>query len=366
MQEPEQNRSEQATPYKRSEARKRGQVAKSLDFNSAIITCGFAGLIAATAGTEFNRLADAGIRLFGQAESMGGDADILSAAAMFTRALMEILTPVLVAAVLLAIAANLVQAGPILSAEPLKPQLSRLNPITGFKRVYSRRALVDAIKTVLKLSCYLFVSYVFFSSIWAHFPDLLDQDPASSAAWFGVAASRLAFRLLLVMLLIGLLDILWTRWQFSHQLMMSRREIKEEVKRREGDPLVRQRIRELQRENLKQASSLARVRDADVLITNPEHLAIALAYDRTQMAAPQVVAKGADLWAAEMRRTARAHGVPILERRSLARRLYKNGIIGRSIPVDSYVDVARVYADLPRPAATLVGARPTTSPAGAP
>jgi flagellar biosynthesis protein FlhB len=156
----------------------------------------------------------------------------------------------------------------------------------------------------------------------------------------------LLFRLGLALVLIGLLDLLYTRRKFGKDMMMSRREMKEEVKRREGDPLIRAKLRELQRENLKQAASVKRVPEADVLITNPEHLAIALKYQRGAMAAPVMLAKGADSWAADMRALARRHGIPIYERRPLARQLFRLGQLGQAIPADAYVEVARVYADL--------------------
>ncbi len=128
--------------------------------------------------------------------------------------------------------------------------------------------------------------------------------------------------------------------------MMSRRELREEVKRREGDPQVRAKLRELQRENLRQTRSMKRLPDADVLITNPDHVAIALRYVREQTAAPVVIAKGVNTWAQQMKVLARTHQIPIYERRSLARALLKRGSIDRAIPVECYVDVARIYADL--------------------
>ena len=127
---------------------------------------------------------------------------------------------------------------------------------------------------------------------------------------------------------------------------MSRREMKEEVRRREGDPHIRARIRELQRENLKQSRSLGRIPDADVLITNPDHVAVALQYVRGEMTAPHIIAKGGGLWVERMRSVARLQGIPILERRPLARHLYKHGAIDRPVPAESYVDVARLYADV--------------------
>ena len=364
MEEQEQSRTEEATPYKRSEARKRGQVAKSLDFNTMVIMAGFSAVLTGGAAFGMTQLAASCRALLiasGGADEQGA---IPSVFQEFSHGLLTVMLPICVAALLLAVVANVVQTGPVLSSEPIKPQLSRLNPISGFKRVYNKRLLIDALKALAKLGCFGAVTFGFFTAIWPSLPNLMSGDVLFETGWFAEAAKTMVFRILLVLVIIGLLDLLWSRWQHSRQLMMSRREMKEESKRREGDPLVRQRIRELQRENLKQARSLHRVRSADVLITNPNHIAVALAYDRATMQAPRIIAMGTDLWAAEMKAKARQHGVLILERRSLARSLYKLGAIDRPIPHETYLDVAQVYAELPRTRATLIAAAPVSRASG--
>jgi flagellar biosynthetic protein FlhB len=354
MEEAEQDRTEQATPYKRSEAHKRGQVAKSLDFNTMVTMAGFAAVLSSGTAFGMSQL-EASFRALliaaGESDQQSGLSAVFPE---FVHCLMTVMLPVCIAAVVLAIVANLAQTGPVLSSDPLKPQLSRLDPLAGFKRVYTKRLWIDALKALVKLGCFATVTVGFFTAIWAALPNLMSGDALFDAGWFAEAAKTLVFRILLVLAIIGLLDLLWSRWQFSRQLMMSRRETKEENKRREGDPFVRQRIRELQRENLKQARSLRRVRNADVLITNPSHIAVALAYDREKMPAPRIIAMGADLWAEQMKTKARQHGVMILERRSLAQRLYRLGAIDQPIPPETYLDVAHVYAELPRTRATLL------------
>jgi len=355
MPEQEQNRTEQATPFKRSEARKRGQVAKSLDFNLMVMMAGFFVALSALAPRMLSQLMTSFQALFIAAGHADEPAALFATLHEFARAVWATLMPVCLIAVLLAVVANIVQAGPVLSADPVKPRLDRLNPLAGFKRIYNKRIVIEGLKALIKLGCFAALTVGFFKTVWPAFPDLLQRDTLQSIDWLADHAHALVFRILLALLIIGLMDVLWSRWQFSQQLMMSRREVKEEVKRREGDPLVRQRVRELQRENLKQARSLGRVRDADVLITNPNHLAIALAYDRTHMKAPQVIAKGADLWAQEMKCRARQHGIALVENRKLARTLFKRGVIDQPIPVDSYVEVAQVYASLSRARATVLG-----------
>jgi len=218
--------------------------------------------------------------------------------------------------------------------------------VAGFKRIYSKKMLFEAFKGLLKLLVLGGVAVAFFLSLWPNLLAPLSPDSELIQQWFGQNAVALLFRLGLALVIIGLLDLMYTRHKFKNDMMMSRREIKEEVKRREGDPQIRAKLRELQRENLKQAASVKRVPEADVLITNPEHLAIALRYDRGNMHAPVLIARGADSWAAEMRALARRHGVPIYERKPLARLLFHKGSIDHPIPAESYLDVARIYADL--------------------
>ncbi|HEY6123400.1 MAG TPA: EscU/YscU/HrcU family type III secretion system export apparatus switch protein, partial [Steroidobacteraceae bacterium] len=212
--------------------------------------------------------------------------------------------------------------------------------------IYSAKMLFEAFKSLLKLAILGGVSVAFFFALWPQLQGAESADTTAVQNWFGTNAVTLLFRLGLALVLIGLLDFAYTRHKFGKDMMMSRREVKEEVKRREGDPLIRAKLRELQRENLKQSASVKRVPEADVLITNPDHLAIALKYERGTMSAPIVLAKGADCWAADMRAMARRHGIPIYERKPLARLLFRIGQLGQFIPADTYVDVARLYADL--------------------
>jgi flagellar biosynthesis protein FlhB len=346
MAEKEQNRTEQATPFKLEEARKQGQVAKSLDFNTLVMMWGLLGLAAIWGGTMWEELALLSARLFGGAADLPLHTNDGAWLGDLLRSFLALLAPVLVVGAVLAILANFVQTGPIFSFKPLKPKGERLNPIAGFKRIYNAKMLFETAKGLLKLLVLGGICVLFFFGLWPQLQGAESADTHVVQGWLGANAIALLFRLGLALVLIGLLDLAYTRYKFGKDMMMSRRELKEEVKRREGDPLVRAKLRELQRENLKQAASVKRVPEADVLITNPEHLAIALRYERGTMAAPIVLAKGADSWAAQMRDLARRHGVPIYQRKPLARLLFQRGAIGAAIPVEGYVDVARIYAEL--------------------
>jgi flagellar biosynthesis protein FlhB len=347
MAEKEQNRTEQATPYKLSDAKKRGQVAKSLDFNTVVMILGLLAVTVMAGGPSWLALRTLCHDLLANSASLQIDAATLpSILSEIGSRILDVLTPFLLAGVIAAIVANLIQTGPILSGDPIKPKFERINPVEGLKRVFSTRMLFEALKSVIKLMFFGSIVYVFFT---ASLPGMLAVGEYSSegqAAWLAGSALALLFRLGLGLVLVGLLDFAYVRWKYSRQMMMSRREMKEEVKRREGDPQIRAKIRQLQRENLKQARSLGKMPDADVLITNPNHFAVALRYDRNSMNAPMVLAKGSDNWAQEMKSIARQHGIPIFERKRLARMLFRSGIVDQQVPHEAFVDVARIYADL--------------------
>lgn len=346
MAEQDQSRTEQATPHKLEEARKHGQVAKSLDVNSVTMLAAVTAVLMATGTALWKRLMDLESALFASAAVAGESVQPLAIGAEMLGATVQLLAPLLGMALIAAIAANLFQTGPMLSWAALKPKWERLNPINGFKRVFNKRLLFEAVKSVIKLCILGWITFAFLRSRAGTVPGFWASDGMSQAQWMVGNAFNLMLRLLAALLLIGLLDLFYVRMQFRKQMMMSRRELKEETKRREGDPQVRARIRELQRENLKQAASLSRVGEADVLITNPSHVAIALRYVRHQMLAPEVVAKGRDDWALKMKQVARERGIPMYERRSLARTLLKRSAIGAPIPQECFLDVARIYADV--------------------
>ena len=357
MAEQEKDRSEPATPFKLEEAKRRGQVAKSLDFTSLVMLGAFLAALYAWA----DDLARAGLRLSVGTLERGADLVftppvVAGWLGSLSLAMLAMLAPFLAVACLAAIVANLAQNGPVFSAFPLKPDFNRLNPALGFKRVFSLKTLVETGKTLVKLALFGAVAWL---ALRALLPQLLAAPEVAPKAYFGLLnelVTALLFKLLLVFVLVVLADFAYSRWDFGRQMRMSRRELKEEVKRREGDPQVRARIRELQREAAKRAKSLKRLPEADVLITNPQHFAVALAYERGRMRAPMVIAKGAGELAREMRSRAGRAAVPVVEDKPLARRLFAEVDIDAPIGEALFEPVARVYAQLysaQRPAARL-------------
>lgn len=349
MAEPDQDRTEPATPYKREEARRRGQVAKSLDTNSFLILA--AALVAMLLWGA--QLLEEGTRALRDVLSMAGalsfDPVSLSRwGAAVVRASLYSLAPPLLLIIAAGLVANLVQMGPIFSTHPIKPDFQRLNPLQGFKRIYSTKALFEIVKSLLKLALFAAVAYRVIVALLPAILSLSNEAPRQLPMRIMSNLESLIWQLILVLLVIALLDLAYVRWDYAKKLRMSRREQKEEVKRREGDPHVRAKRRELQREAAKRSGSLRRVPDADVLITNPTHLAVALQYQRGRSLAPRCIAKGAGETALHMREMAGRHGVQIVEQRALARALFEEVDIDALIPESLYEPVARVYAEVAR------------------
>ncbi len=342
-QQTEQDRTEPATPTKLREARKRGQVSKSLEVNSLfMLTAGVALSYLLGRGMVAQQLALSHELLSNAHQVLLDPGQTLALFEFTVKQMMGIFWPAMAALVVVAIMMNMAQTGPVFSFFPLKPDINRINPVNGFKRLFSSRLLYESFKTFIKLALMAGVLYFAIAALLPSLIGLLDRHPDGYLGYLASQVNLLALKLLAVLLLIALLDLLYSRWDYAKRMRMSRREIKEEVKRREGDPKIRAKIRELQREAVKRAGSLRRVPEADVLITNPTHLAVALVYRRGSMVAPLVIAKGAGDLAGRMREVARAHQVPIVEQRRLARKLFQTVGIDEPIGEDLYPLVAKV------------------------
>lgn len=343
--EQEQNRTEPATPYKLREARKRGQVAKSLEINSllllstALVVTYFMGeaFIQQQLALSSELLTNAGFI------DLDGPTTLGLFEYTFTF-LINALWPFIGAIMLTGILGNMFQTGPVFSFFPIKPDMNRINPVAGFKRLFSKKLLFESVKTVIKIAIFGVIVYFALATLLPRLMMLIDTDPKAYPLVLMGHARALAYKLLLAVLLIALLDLIYSRWEFSQQMRMSHREVKEEVKRREGDPQIRGRRRQLQKEAVKRAAAIKRVPDADVLITNPTHLAIALKYDRGQSAAPQIIAKGAADLAVKMREVARRNQVPIVENKRLAKALFVKTRIDDPVPEALFPAVAKILA----------------------
>jgi len=343
MSESDTDKSQDATPHKLREAQKRGEVAKSTEANFAAIMAALVAICFAVGpGIAKRELGVAQNVMKDAARSDWSSSGTLHWMLQAVFDSIEALAPLLAAIVCVAVLANVFQVGGVFSFDPVTPDFKRINPATGLQRLFSKRVLYDALRSLIKLSL---LAWVAWSALMHALPDMLKLnyiDARGHAAVALGAVGPLLFKLLLALVLIALVDLLYTRWDYSKKMRMSHRDIQDEHKQREGDPRIRQRIRQLRNELLKQSQAVGKLPEADVLITNPTHIAIALSYKHGEMPAPKLLAKGKGQLAAKMRSAARQHNIPVVENPPLARELYKRTQSDQFVPEDLYPKVARI------------------------
>lgn len=343
MAEQDLDRNEAATPYKLARARERGQVAKSADVASAVVF-GTAMLYLSAQGWALWRTQFALMRavlLQGTRLDSTGAALLPLLESMLRSALIDGI-PFFAALALASIAGNVLQTGAVLSFHPLKPDWSRINPVAGFKRIVSMRMLFQALRACLKLLLLSVAAYLTLKHLTPQFFYLASLPPVGVVRIMFDDLAALGLRVTLMLAFIAVLDSMYMRREFAKNMRMSKREMKDEHKHREGDPRIRGRLRELRRELLKRTRAVSNTRDADVLITNPSHVAVALRYMHGEMRSPELVAKGSGAIAAAMRLIARRHAVPIVRNVPLARALYRELALEESVPPKYYAQVARI------------------------
>jgi flagellar biosynthetic protein FlhB len=253
------------------------------------------------------------------------------------------MTPILAAAVFFGLAANFFQVGFVFSSEAISPKLSHVNPLEGLKRIFSKRALFDFLKTLLKLSI---IGLVIYNQVKDEYPKLLilpNMNTGAMISYLLKVTFQVCITAGLVFLIISIFDFAFQKWQLNQNLKMSKYEIKTEMKQTEGDPLIKSRVREKQR-MYAMRRMMQSVPEATVVITNPTHLAVALKYDDNVMQAPQIIAKGAGYIAEKIKEKAAENNIPVIEDQPLARSLYKGSEIGDYVPVELYQAVAGVLA----------------------
>jgi flagellar biosynthetic protein FlhB len=218
----------------------------------------------------------------------------------------------------------------------------RINPMSGFKRIFSMRTLFDTLRTCIKLALLGTVAYLTLRDLLPQFYGLASLSALGFIKTLLGDLAKLGLQMALVLGVIALLDLMYTQREFGKKMRMSRRELKDEAKHREGDPRIRSRMRELRQQMLKKSLSLRKTRDADVLITNPTHIAVALRYVQSEMGSPQLVAKGSGKLAEAMRAIAARHRIPVVQNPPLARRLFRELPVEHHVPAQMYADVARI------------------------
>ncbi|NLY80671.1 MAG: flagellar biosynthesis protein FlhB [Lysinibacillus sp.] len=338
-------KTEKATPKRRQDARKKGQVVKSQDVSAAILFLIMFLFLIFMAPIIFKGLFSFLVQTLEKyilIDSVSPDmimeiyVDSLSEMAV-------LLLPIMAVAMVVAIGANYLQFGFLFTTETLKLDLKKIDPIKGIKKIISLRAIINLIKSLLKIS---FIGAVTGIVIWIHMDEVIllaYHSPwvtlttlAKLMAMMGIAAA-------IALLLISVLDYFYEKYEYEKQLKMSKQDIKDEYKNMEGDPLIKSKIKQRQRE-MAMRRMMQEVPKADVVITNPTHYAIALKYDDESMDAPKVVAKGVDFVAQKIKMIAKENDIIMVENRPLARALYDQVEIGEEVPEEFFKAVAEVLA----------------------
>lgn len=339
-------KTEAATPRARQKARERGQVAKSTELVSAILLFGMFLLL-------FNRNHGLAAQFSAYFQDTAGKAHLTDLSADGLPLLIKdnvlrfllLLWPYLLGSMLLALMASFVQVGLVFSTQPLNPQFGKLNPLKGFSRIFSMKAIVDFVKNILKLAA---VGFVAFSVMYGAYPNILvsvDRQPFDSVAVATAIGFKIGMLCCGMLLVIALLDYIYQRFEHDKSIKMSKQEVKEEYKSMEGDPQIKRRIREMGRQYAT-SSMHDQVRKADAVITNPTHYAVAVCYE-LDWPAPKVVAKGVDYAALRIIRYAEELEIPVYQQPELARALYPVEL-EQYVPQNLFRTVARVLAHLAR------------------
>lgn len=344
MEDTGQEKTEQATPRKLEKAREEGQVARSMELNSVVIvTLGLAAVY--VLGPVLSAHLMGGMRqTFSQAPKIVINAGNIHQFITDQMGQFAILIgPILLVLAVLAYLVNVAQVGVLFSVKPLEPKPDKISIAKGFRRVISKRSLVELIRDLIKTALITIVAY---QTIVGWLPSLMtsgDTSVGAIAATLGRLSLLLTLKISIVLFLIAALDFAFQRFDMASNLRMTRQEIREELKETEGNPLTKARVRQIQRE-MARKRMMSEIPQADVVVTNPTHIAVALKYDPAAMPAPLVLAKGQRLIAEKIKEIAVANKIPIVENKPLARSLFKLVDVGAYIPATLYRATAEVLA----------------------
>jgi len=343
-------KTEQATPKKLDDARKEGQVAKSRELGNAVTLFAlfiglkaFAGLLGTQFIETFAYIYNQIPELIKQRDGVVSGNDMRIVFSITLLRILRMLLPFFAMAVVLAVIVDVVQVGWKPTGKPLQPKASKFNPINGFKRMFSKDKLVELLKSIVKIAL---IAYIAFNTIKDQVDlvyRLYDLSLLGAIRTIGDTTINMGLRISFFYLVLGLVDFGYQKWKFANDMKMTKQEVKDEMKDTEGNP----EIKGQQRRRMQEASRrrmMADVPQADVVITNPTHFAVALKYEPESFDAPYVVAKGADLLAQRIKDIARESNVEIVENKPLARMIYYNVDLGYPIPPELYHAVADILA----------------------
>lgn len=341
------DKTEEATSKKLSDARKEGQVARSQELiNGAMLFILFIA-IKLFGGYLANSFIKVFYRNYGYISTYTIEKPELgNLTSMFGRAMLDILLmtlPIFAFGILVAFLLNIFQVKWKVTTKPLKPKFNRLNPVSGFKKIISKEKLFELVKSVAKIGIIFWVAYSTLMDEIDKLKILYDLELISAVIYISNFVINMGIKISAVYLLIGLADFIYQKLKFKKDMRMSKQEVKDEYKQQEGDPQVKSKIKSKMRES-SMRRMMQQMPEADVVITNPTHFACAIKYDKEKAAAPVLIAKGADHLAQKLKDIAKEYNVPIVENKPLARMLYYNVEIDAEIPQELYQMTAEVLA----------------------
>ena len=335
-------KTEEPTEKKRQDARKKGQVARSQELNTAfVLLIGFL-ILRVLWEYIYGNIAEYTVYLYGhlaQSMSTEGISELFIGIMIL---LAKTVMPVMFAILIVGMGINIFQVGLVVSTEKLEPKLENLNPINGFGRIFSKRSLVELCKSIFKIIVIGFFLYMYLKDEIPYLPQFIFFDLPHSLATAADIIFTMAFQVVGVIMVMAIADYAYQTWQTTQDLMMSKQEVKDEFKQMEGDPQIKGKIKQKQRQMAMQRM-MSEVPKADVIVTNPTHLAVALKYSKG-MIAPVVVAKGQDRVAERIKQIARENRVIIVENKPVARALYEAVDVGGAVPAELYQAVAEIIA----------------------
>ena len=340
-------KTEEATPKKLDDARKEGQVAKSQELVTAFSLIALFGILKVFISYIANGFVDNFSQMYSSIETYSKEIFTRNYAAMYVNEAMKqvllISLPMMAGAVVISMAVNALQVGWHPTAKPMEPKFSKLNPINGFKRMFSLDKLVELVKALLKIGVVAYLAYSTFKDQIGIVSLVYDLELFTAVLLIGNIVINFGLKCSIVFLVIGVADFMYQKFKFSRDMRMTKQEVKDEFKQTEGDPKIKGQIRQKMRE-VSQRRMMQKLPEADVGITNPTHLACAIKYDKEIAEAPVLIAKGADHLAQRIKEVARENYIPIVENKPLARMLYHNVELDEQIPEELYQMTAEVLA----------------------
>lgn len=343
-------KTEPATQKKLEDARKEGQVAKSKEIANGLGLLALFFVLKLWIGNMGNSFLETFSAVYNRipsvAKLLGGTTPDREIQILFNHAILQlmiILLPIFVIGFIVALLSDLVQVKWKPTSKPLKPKFSKLNPISGFKKIFSANSLMELIKSIAKIFLIGYMAYSFLQDYYRYIFLLYDISLMQVIIFLGQIVTDLGIRISAVYMILALADYAYQKHKFKEDMKMTKQEVKEEYKNQEGDPHIKGKIRQKMRE-VSQRRMMQALPQADVVITNPTHYAVAIQYDAERFAAPIVLAKGQDFLAHRIKEIARENHVEIVENKPLARMLYANVEVGEAIPPELYQAVAEVLA----------------------